>query len=194
VLVVTPRTGVKDEANAVVDQRLPGLLAELCGVEVEEYDSLPADVWHELKFTLPALASASSACAGIWCDVLRPGTATVAARYTQDYYAGKPCITLNQFGRGQVVYIGTIGDAHLYGTLIDWLFNLSGVRPVLTAPEGVEVAERWQGDQRLLFLLNHADDTRSVALSQPLTDLLTGQVANQQVRLEPRAVMVLCEA
>ncbi|MEJ2555666.1 MAG: beta-galactosidase [Anaerolineae bacterium] len=194
VLVVTSRTGVKDEANAVVDQRLPGLLSELCGAEVEEYDSLPADVRQELEFTLPALASAPPACASIWCDVLRPGTATVAARYTQDYYAGKPCITLNQFGRGQVVYIGTVGDTRLYGALTDWLFNLSGVQPVLTAPEGVEVAERWQGDQQLLFLLNHADDTRSVALSQPLTDLLTGQVANQRLRLEPRAVMILREA
>jgi beta-galactosidase len=185
---------VKDEANAVVDQRLPGLLAELCGVEVEEYDSLPADVWHELKFTLPALASASSACAGIWCDVLRPGTATVAARYTQDYYAGKPCITLNQFGRGQVVYIGTIGDARLYGALIDWLFNLSGVGPVFSAPEGVEVAERWQGDRRLLFLLNHVDGVQEVALDRRYVNLLANSMTFQgTATVAPRDVLVLLE-
>src|SRR5262249_5922447 len=32
-LVVTPRTGVKDETNAVVEMALPGLLADLCGVK-----------------------------------------------------------------------------------------------------------------------------------------------------------------
>ncbi len=39
ILVVTQRTGVKDVFNTVVNQRLPGLLAELCAIEVEDYDS-----------------------------------------------------------------------------------------------------------------------------------------------------------
>jgi beta-galactosidase len=194
VLVVTPRTGVKDEANTVVNQRLPGLLAELCGVEVEEYDSLPADVRHELEFTLPELASAPPASGSVWCDVLRPNTATVAARYTQDYYAGKPCITLNKFGHGQVVYMGMMGDTRLYGTLIDWLLDLSGVRPVLTASEGVEVTERWQGDRRLLFLLNHADGVQELALDGRYVNLLDGSTTLQgTVTIAPRDVLILLE-
>ena len=40
-LLVTLRSGVKDEANAVVNLPLPGLLAELCGVTIQDYDSLP---------------------------------------------------------------------------------------------------------------------------------------------------------
>lgn len=39
-LVVTPRTGAKDAANVVMNQPLPGLLAEVCGVIVEEYDAI----------------------------------------------------------------------------------------------------------------------------------------------------------
>jgi beta-galactosidase len=155
VLVVTQRSGVKDEANAVVNQRLPGLLAELCSVEVDEYDSLGADVHNELEFALPELAFSSPIFVGVWCDVLKPNGAAVVARYTQDYYAGKPAITLNRFGQGQVVYVGTLGDAPLYEALVGWLLDLAGVQPLLTAPEGVEVTERWQGDQRLLFVLNH---------------------------------------
>jgi beta-galactosidase len=194
VLVVTPRTGVKDEANAVVNQRLPGLLAELCGVEVEEYDSLPADVRHELEFTLPELASASPTCASVWCDVLRPHSATMVARYTRDYYAGKPCITLNQFGRGQVMYMGTMGDARLYGALIDWLLNVAEVRPVFSAPEGVEVAERWQRDRRLLFLLNHTHGVQEVALDARYVNLLDGSTTFQgTVTIAPRDVLILLE-
>ncbi len=40
-VIIGARSGVKDEVNAVVNMRLPGLLATLCGTIVEEYDSLP---------------------------------------------------------------------------------------------------------------------------------------------------------
>ena len=193
VLVVTPRSGVKDEANAVVNNPLPGLLAELCGVEVEEYDSLPPDVCNELEFTLPELASASSASAKVWCDVLRPNDATVVARYTQDYYAGRPAITLNQSGQGQVIYVGTFGDAGLYEALVGWLLDLAGVQPILTTPQGVEVTERWQGEQRLLFLLNHTEHAQEVNLDRRYVDLLSGSALERTVTIAPRDILVIRE-
>ena len=194
VLVVTPRTGVKDEANTVVNQPLPGLLAELCGVEVEEYDSLPADTRNRLEFTPPELASNPPVSASVWCDVLKPNGATVVARYAQDYYTGKPAITLNRFGQGQVVYVGTMGDARLYETLAGWLLTLAGVRTVLTAPKGVEVTERWQGNRRLLFVLNHTEREQEVTLDGRYTDLLDGSgVVEGRVFIAPRDVLVLLE-
>jgi len=194
VLVVTQRSGVKDEANAVVNQRLPGLLAELCGVEVEEYDSLGADMHNGLEFAVPELASSPPVSVSVWCDVLKPNGADVVARYTQDYYTGKPAITLNRFGQGQVVYVGTLGDAPLYEVLAGWLLNLAGVQPLLTAPEGVEVTERWQGDQRLLFVLNHTDREQEVTLDKRYMDLLDGSAALEgAVTVPPRDVLILLE-
>lgn len=194
VLIVTPRTGVKDEANAVVNRRLPGLLAELCGVEVEEYDSLGADMHNELEFTPPELASNPPVSVSVWCDVLRPKSASVVARYTQDYYAGKPAITLNRFGQGQVVYVGTMGDARLYETLAGWLLNLVGVQAILAVPKGVEVTERWQGNRRLLFVLNHTDREQEVALDGRHTDLLDGSAALEgRGTVAPRDVLILLE-
>ncbi len=192
VLVVTSRSGVKEESNAVVNRRLPGLLAELCGVEVEEYDSLPAGVRNGLEFDLPELATAHPPSACVWCDVLRPISATVVARYTRDYYAGKPAITLNRFGQGQVVYVGTLGDALLHETLAGWLLGLAGVRRILAAPEGVEIAERWQGGWRLLFVLNHTERLREVTLDGRYMNLLDGSAPIEgTVALAPRDVLVL---
>ena len=193
VLVVTQRSGVKDESNAVVNQRLPGLLAELCGVEVEEYDSLAPDMHNGLQFALPELASSSSVPVSTWCDVLKPNGATVVARYTQDYYAGRPAITVNRFGQGQVVYVGTLGDAPLYETLAGWLLDLAEVQAILTVPEGVEVTERWQGDRRLLFVLNHSDREQEVPLDKRYMDLLNGSVFDGAVTIAPRDVLVLLE-
>ena len=50
VLLVTPRSGARDESNTIVNQPLPGLLAEVCGVEVDEYESLPLTSAIPLQF------------------------------------------------------------------------------------------------------------------------------------------------
>ncbi len=193
VLVLTIRTGVKDEANAVVNMPLPGLLAELCGVEVEEYDSLGIDMQNQL-FTLPELASGFPVSVNTWCDVLKRNGADVVATYAQDYYAGKPAITLNRFGQGQVVYVGALGDFRLHEALAGWLLNLAGVRPILTALGGVEVAERWQGNQRLLFVLNHTEQKQEITLDGRFADLLDGSgTLEGTVTVPPRDILVLLE-
>lgn len=191
ILVVTARSGVKDAANAVVEQPLPGLLAQLCGVAVEEYDSLAPGMSNTLEFTLPELVANSDMAVGGWCDVLKPTSATVVARYSQDYYAGKPAITLNRCGQGQVVYIGTFGDAHFYKILSHWLIDLAGVPPLLNVPAGVEVTERWQGAQRLLFVLNHAPRPQEIPLDGRYRNLLNDQLLEDKVSLAARDVLVL---
>jgi beta-galactosidase len=192
-LLVTPRTGVKDEANAVVDQRLPGLLADLCGIYVEEYDSLPAESRNQLEFALPRLAPGAPIYASTWCDVLEPDGATVIARYTQDHYAGRAAITLNQFGSGRVVYVGTFGDARLYDALADWLLEMADVPPLLAAPEDVEVSERRHKDRRLLFLLNHASEAKKVTLDSSYVDLLAEKTCKGTVSIGPKDVAVLLQ-
>lgn len=195
VLAITPRTGVKDEWNAVVGRRLPGLLSTLCGVEVEEYDSLPPDSTGALEFCLPNVAAAAPLSAFTWCDVLKPTTASVVARYTKDYYRGRAAITLNRFGNGQAVYVGTRGDDSFYATLAGWLVGLAGVRAPLAAPQGVEVSERIQGNRRLLFILNHTGETQPITLDGAYCSLLDGSShLSGAITLPPREVLVLSPA
>ena len=118
-------------------------------------------------------------------------SATVIAHYTQDYTAGKPAITVNQFEQGQVVYVGTVGDADLYEVLADWLLGLVGVQPILAAPGEVEVTERWQGASRLLFVLNHTGQAQEVDLNGHYVDILSGSASEGTVTIAPREVLVL---
>jgi beta-galactosidase len=190
-LVVTQRTGVKDEANAVVNQRLPGLLAEICGVEVEEYDSLSSHMQNEIEFTTPELADTSCVPVGILCDILKPTSATVIARYRQDYYAGEPAITLNQFGAGRAIYVGAVGDGQLYNVLAKWLLEAAGVQNTFTAPSGVEVTQRVQGNKKLHFLLNHNASPQTVHLENHFTNLLSKDQLHGDVQLDPFGVLIL---
>lgn len=194
ILLTTARSGVKNEANAVVNTPLPGLLADVCGMEVDEYEALPPDVNVPLSLELSGLtADTQTAHAWLWCDILTPSTAKTVARYQGEYYTGRTAITLNHFRQGQVLYVGTIGNEALHDTIVGWLVNAASISPALTAPVGVEAVERWKDGHRLLFLLNHADQARDIVLPEPLTNLLTGEVVNQRATLEPKGIMILHE-
>jgi beta-galactosidase len=189
-VVVTQRTGVKDESNTVVNQRLPGLLAEICGVEVEEYDSLSSRIQNSLQFTIPELAEAPCVNVGILCDILKPVTATVVAQYMEDYYAGRPAITLNRFGAGHTVYVGAVGDVQLYGLLAKWLLHRIGLQNSFTVPSGVEVTQRTNGHTSLQFILNHNDSTQTIHFERPYSNLLDGTQLAGDVQVAPFDVLI----
>ncbi len=192
-LVVTPRTGVKDEANTVVNQPLPGLLSEVFGIEVEEYVSLPIDLDNEIRFSIADFPMTSHP-AEVWCDLLQLKGASVLAHYTQDYFAGKPAITLNEYGEGKAVYMGTMGKPMLFETVASWLLEKASIKPLWSVPKGVEVGERWEGDRRILFLLNHSETTQVVPVDGHYIDLLRESTPIEGSLMIPsRGVFILQE-
>jgi len=189
-LVVTPRTGVKDIANVVVNQPLPGLLADVCGVVVEEYDAITPDLTQAITFDVDELAG-QSLPVQTWCDILLPQGAEVIAHYAQDYYAGKPAATRNQFGQGQAIYLGALGTDAFYESVLGWLLSQKGIKSSFEAPADVEITVRWQGDKRLLFVLNHHSETQDLTLDALYFDLLSGRTVTGLVTLAPREVLIL---
>ena len=187
VLLLTARSGVKEATNTVVDLPLPGRLAGLCGVEVEEYDALPPQVTRPVAGEGPLAGMEAGGAATLWCDVLQPRGAEVLARYAGGYYAGRPCLTRQRSGRGQAVYLGTVGNKVLNQALIDWLLGEAKVTPGPATPAGVEAAVRGE----LLFLLNHADEPREVRLGRGYRELITGRPVAGSLRLEAKGVAVL---
>jgi beta-galactosidase len=89
VVVFTPRTGVKDVANAVINMKLPGLIAEMAGVEVDEYISMPVDEDNLVRFVLPNLQAEFPVL--VWADILKPTTAEVVARYVEGFLCRTGC-------------------------------------------------------------------------------------------------------
>jgi beta-galactosidase len=193
-LVCFFRSGVKDEANAVVNLPLPGLLAEICGVEVAEYDSMPPGAQNELEWTLPELAGGSMGVASAWADILAPKSAEVVARYTQDYYAGQPAITRNRYGNGSTIYVGSAGDVATHAALAEWLIKQTGISAPIIAPAGVEVTTRAEGSRRFLFVMNHTEASQRLTLDRSYRDLLNDSAPlNGSVQLAAHAVLILEE-
>ncbi len=191
IVLVTQRSGVKDECNAVFERRLPGPLVELCGIEVEECDSLGSTMRNHLVMSPPDFGEVRPEV-GIFCEILKPVVARVLATYADDFYTGRPAVTANRVGEGQAIYVGTVGDAQLYDSLADWLIWAAGLQPILDAPADLEVTERWHGDQRILFILNHTEQTQSMELTGCFHNILGGpSPLTGTVAVEPRQVLVL---
>jgi beta-galactosidase len=192
-VVFTPRTGVKDEFNSVVNLKLPGLVARMAGVEIEEAISLPTDEDGKVLFGLPNLKAEFPAT--IWADVLKPTTAKVIARYTNDYYTDQAAVTINQFKTGNVIYIGTMGDADFYDAITNWLCDMTEMKPLIPGlPPDIEITERWQGDQRILFLLNHTTKPQKITLDQSYIDLLTGNHVKGDITIASLGVYIFTPA
>jgi len=191
IVVFTPRTGVKDESNTVVNMKLPGLVAKMCGIEIEEYISMPVDEDNRVQFGLPELEDDFPA--SVWADVIEPKGAEVIAWHSQDFYAGKPAATINLFEKGKVIYLGIMGDSTYYNAIARWISGLAGVEPLMETPIGVEVTERWQGEKRLLFVLNHHPEAQDVPLESPCFDLLSGKNFTGHVTIAPREVLILTD-
>jgi len=190
-LLLTARSGVKDVSNSVVEVPLPGLLADICGVQVEEYDVLPDGMAVPLSLDAQVADEATGLEATLWCDVLSPTTARTLATYEDQFYTGRSAVTLNEYGSGQVLYLGTLGDARLVATMVELAANQAGLQPALDTPEGVEATERWKNDVRFLFVLNHCDTNQMINLPEPLVDILTGEHLAGDIKLSAKSVLIL---
>jgi beta-galactosidase len=188
-VVFTGLTGVKDQHNAVVNMKLPGLAAKMSGIEVEEYISMPHYEENEIQFNHPELEDKYPV--PIWADVLEPKEAVPIAKYTQDFFADKSAASINIYGDGKVIYLGALGEFEYYADITRWLLTMTGIAPLLNVPAGVEITERWQGEQRLLFLLNHTEQEQKVDLEEGFTNLTDGKDAKETVIIPPLDVLIL---
>jgi beta-galactosidase len=188
VLCLTPRSGVVDAYNTIFNQPAPGPLREFVGVEVDDYGSLDASVSIAAKLgdkpgeiTLEATA---------WADEIIPTNAEVLATYDEGWLTDYPAITLNSYGKGKVVYVGTLLRGESLKTFIAWLCALADVPQGLATPENVRAYERRNEETRLLFLLNFGDEAQTITLDGQWEDTLTGTLY-ENVTVPPSDLKIL---
>ncbi|MFY1636007.1 beta-galactosidase [Solwaraspora sp. WMMB335] len=217
-LLVGPYSGMVDEYDRVRPAPLPGALAGLLGIRVDEFHPLPAEKTVGLAVaagpaggtaggpvgsTNPPTASgidllASGAIGLVWTESLEPAGAEVLARYVDGPVAGQPALTWHRVGAGLAWYAGTrLADGPLR-TLLGALAGRTGVKPAHPVPPGVEAVRRRHTDGRsYLFLLNHTAAAAQVdaAGTAPLTgtDLLTGDRWAGTGTIPAGGVVVLAE-
>lgn len=194
ILVLTLRSGVKNWNNVVTDKPLPGELRELTGVRIEEFVSLPPDVFNEIEIVDSQLRTVAAGPfrTKIWGEILQPETAEVLAEYGKDYYRHSPAVTINKYGRGYAIYIGTVIEDGFYESLLQWLLAKSKIGQILKLPKDVEVCVRLKGKEEIYFVLNHSRESKEIRLDKGrYKDLISGREIRRTVEMQPKQTMVL---
>ncbi len=189
-LVGTCNTGLVDEHHIAPDCGYPHDLTDLFGLEVLEFDPLPPGEENHLNFK-GAFPTSHLHSARLWCDIIEPKGCTILATFAKDFYAGRPAMTMNTFGLGKAIYIGTVSHQHFYEDLVVWLRQMCNLQPLLKVPDTVEVSLRQKENTRIYFLLNHQNTPVRIQFYKPMHDFLTGSAVAGNYDLPPHGVLVL---
>lgn len=169
-LLLTFLSGLRDTESVYIQETLPGKIKALAGLEIEEQDNLS----HSEPVGIRMLAKdrMNSSCAW-WCDIIKPTTASPLAVYNeQAFYAGKPAITVNTWGKGLVYYMGTLPDEQFLQEFMgDLAKNISLPQPVTCKSPLVEVVQTHQAETKFIFVLNFSDEVQTAFTHQTFTNI-----------------------
>lgn len=189
VFLADGRFAVKDETGLCHERTLPGLLSEALGLQIPEYEALRAG--HEYVITTKK-DLAGDFTAIHYADWIQPTTAEVLAGYSTWPMESYAAVTRNVFGKGTGYYFGTIArEPAFYDGLIKELLRAAKIPTEFTVPEGVEVSVREGAGKRILFLINHTEQTQRVTVPAGKQDLLNNTKTGSTAELQAFDVAVI---
>ncbi|QHW33310.1 beta-galactosidase [Paenibacillus rhizovicinus] len=192
-VVMDFRAGAKEWNNRMLPEILPGPFAGLLGIEVDDYGIIEPEHPVGLAFAEAFGNAGLAGQAATWYDVIEPIGASTVVRFTNDYFAGCPAVTRNEYGAGRAYYIGTELDRSTLNALFDGISAEAGLKPVLPSlPQGVEAVRR-EGDGRreVIFVINHNECEVSFAIEDGCVDLLTGRTIRGVTSLAANGILAL---
>jgi beta-galactosidase len=193
-LILTCLSGWVDEEDLVFEDGQPGPLRSLLGLWIEEADALydGERVGIEPIPTDTPLVPGGNAIE--ICERIHLETATPLARYTSEFYAGEPCLSVNTFGKGEAYYVAFRAESDYVGALTRGIFAKAGLVSVwpVPLPDGVNAQKRVAGETEFIFLMNFNDHAASISTARDKwIDAVTGIPAPETIPLSAFGVLVL---
>jgi len=188
-LVLTLRTGMKDEFNALLPARQPGALTELCGAEVEDY--------YALMTPVAVIGDGWRGESRIWAERLHvcDGENTqVVATYGESngWLDGYPAITRHAYGKGMVTFVGAFLDQASQELILQQITQKAGIQPVMQTPDGVEACRRTSAtDEEIIILINHTRAEKTIQLPWRAKEHIGSRANIEEVVLGPYGVALL---
>jgi beta-galactosidase len=191
-VVTTFLSGRVDEHDNAFLTDVPGPLAPLMGVRVDEWDARGPEFVNPVR--LRGADGELDVEARLLFELVIPAGAETIGTYQADFYAGTPAVTRNSFGAGHGWYVGAGLDQRGVSWVLRQVLARHDVPSRYPDVADLESAERVTSDgARILFLLNHRDEVVEVTAGHGGLDLLSGARVERgaPLRLPPRGVLVL---
>jgi beta-galactosidase len=187
-LVLTVRTGMKDDFNALLPVRQPGMLAEIAGVEVEDY--------YALLDPVPVIGEGFNGESRLWAEnlkILDEAGTKIIARYgkSNGWLDGQVAVTSHSYGKGCLTFVGAYLDEPSQQKLLEDIARSAGVEPLMETAAGVEVRKRVNAQGGEVFIIvNHERTDNQVTLPWQACEHLSGCDV-RELRLEPYGVAIV---
>ena len=178
-LVATYLTGLVDETDLCFLSGFPGPLRKVCGVWAEETDALYDDESADVVASdANALGLTGTYAARQLCDLIHAEGAEVLATYASQFYAGRPALTVNRFGKGKAYYVASRNDERFQRDFYAALVRDLKLPRALDAslPPGVTAQVRSDGQVDYVFVFSFSKAAHDVPLgATAYTDAITGE-------------------
>lgn len=189
-LVTTCFTGVVNDTDlSFLGEATEDKLSDVLGLWVEEVDSLydcesNRTTWNGKSYSLKEL-----------CEICHPTTCETLAVYETDFYAGKPVLTKNQFGKGVAYHVSASADTDFFHALYAKLAAACDLTYAIrtAVPDGISLTWRQSDTEKLIFVQNFGDSAAAVQLDQPYENVLTGETVSGSLNIEKYGFAVLAK-
>ncbi|MGY4691374.1 beta-galactosidase [Salibacterium sp. K-3] len=186
-LIVSFFSGIVDENDRIHPGHYPEPLRHVLGMYVEEFVPMADAETNQIARNTEHYVCST------WSDVIHLETAEAYASFTGDWYQERPAVTVNQYGKGKAVYVGTQPEQAFIDDLLIQLAREKDVQPPASAPSDVEIVTRRSREEEHLIMVNHNPKPARIVLdrNQTYVDLLTGIEAGNVVTVQAEDVLVL---
>ncbi|MFX0548741.1 beta-galactosidase [Hathewaya histolytica] len=193
--VTTYWSGIVNENDLCFLGGFPGPLRKVTGIWSEELDVLYDDDVNYVKFEggTPLLIQ-NEYEAKIFCDLIHAETAKVLATYKEDFYAGRPALTVNEFGSGKAYYIAFRNNEEFLTDFYNSISKDIKLKRVIESdlPCGVTAQTRYDEENEFVFISNFTKDEKSVDLGdKKFKDMVTSEGVGGEIKLKAYEVKIL---
>lgn len=193
-VVMAMKSGFLNENSAVRAQLAPGPLRKACGFYYQEFANIDATALKDDPFQVGLEKNKVKD----WAEFIIPETAATLAFYDDKHWEKYPAITLNNYGKGTLMYIGTVVSDDLMRAIMKKAIEQAGIitpAQKLSYPIIVRSGVNDQG-KTLHYIFNYSDEVKTAIYPfKDGTELLDKKTIkmNNQFQIEPWGVKIVEE-
>jgi len=157
-VVMLFKSGYCNEHNAVRAMKAPGPLRKACGFYYQEYSTIEKLDLKDNEFGI------TKGAANSWLEFLVPETAKVLASVNHTFFGKWATVTENDYGKGHLVYIGTVPSDELLNSIVKKSAQRAGVLPLkgqYTFPVILREGTNDKG-KKIHYLFNYSANAKQV--------------------------------
>jgi len=187
-VVMMYKSGYTDQDNVVRTEIAPGPLRDACGFDYQEYSSIN-------RLRLKENNTGADGTVSTWMEFLRPTTAVPLAVVDHGFFSQWPCITENKYGKGHLIYLGTLPTQEILQRLIARAADRKGIAQAERKYSFPIILRSGTNDlgKQIHYIFNFSSEAKTVRYPfGKSVSLLDGQTINMndEVTVEPWGVLI----